>query len=559
MRPTPAVRFAAACAGVAGLIGLAGMAGWIFRIPGLVQWVPGTTPMHFNTATLFVAGSAGLLGLVARRPWLARAAATALAAVAAATLAQDALALDLGVQEFGGPAFVPGFTEEPARMAPHTAVAFLLLGSALFLRSARTAPGAVVLLSTLALGAALVPALGYLTRIDTYGWGEQTRMAPNTSLALLLLGTALLATVWRGDAASSLPPWLPIAIAGLALSITVYLWQGLRQQDGAAATLSAMVLLSGTAGAFLLAALTRLWRSNAGQALRLEGAIRELQAEVDRRTKLQEELQSLNRELDLEVQRRSHLAEERRLQAEAANRELDLRVRELGRSNEELERFAYVASHDLQEPLRAIAGFSGLLARRYDSALDERGQEYLRRLVGASVRMQEQIEDLLRYSRVGTQGGQFRRTPAAEAVAKAVENLRAAVDESGARIEVGVLPVVYADPVQLAQVFQNLIGNALKFRKEAPPRVHITSGAVPEGHQFTVADDGIGIEPQFFERIFQLFQRLHTRDAHPGTGIGLALCKKVIDRHGGRIWVESQPGQGSAFHFVLPACPPETP
>jgi PAS domain S-box-containing protein len=227
---------------------------------------------------------------------------------------------------------------------------------------------------------------------------------------------------------------------------------------------------------------------------------------------------------------------------------------ELIRSNEELQRFAYVASHDLQEPLRMITSYLQLLERRYKGRLDQDADEFIAYAVDGAARMRRLIQDLLEYSRVGTRGAPFQPT-ACEAVLDTVcATLRLTIEEHEAVItHDDSLPVVLADPAQLEQLFQNLIANALKFRGEQPPAIHV--GAALHNHEwvFSVHDNGIGIEPDYFERIFVIFQRLHGKKTYPGTGIGLALCKKIVERHGGRIWVESQPGQGSTFYFTLPA------
>ena len=225
---------------------------------------------------------------------------------------------------------------------------------------------------------------------------------------------------------------------------------------------------------------------------------------------------------------------------------------ELKRSNSELEQFAYVASHDLQEPLRMVSSYTQLIQRRYGDKLDGDAKEFMHYVVDGAARMKQLIEDLLAYSRVGTKGKQFREIEVEAALKRAVTNLRAAIEESGAAVTWDPLPKVSGDDLQLAQLFQNLIGNALKFRGRSVPRIHV-SVAEKEGEwEIAVADNGIGIEPQYFERIFMVFQRLHTQADYPGTGIGLAICKKVVERHGGRIWVASRPGEGSRFHFTLP-------
>lgn len=236
---------------------------------------------------------------------------------------------------------------------------------------------------------------------------------------------------------------------------------------------------------------------------------------------------------------------------------------ELESSNRDLEQFAYVASHDLQEPLRMVASYVELLARRYKGKLDADADDFIAFAVDGARRMQGLINDLLAFSRVSRQGGTLEPVSSADALAMALGNLRAALDESGAEVSCDELPVVVADRTQLTQLFQNLISNAVKFRGDRSPRVYVSARRAdspePAGDarapfwQFVVSDNGIGIEPRFAERIFVIFQRLHGREEYPGTGIGLAICKRIIERHGGRIWLESEPGAGSSFCFTLPA------
>src|SRR6267378_1266670 len=239
-----------------------------------------------------------------------------------------------------------------------------------------------------------------------------------------------------------------------------------------------------------------------------------------------------------------------RRKAEAALREAH---EELKRSNAELEQFAYVASHDLQEPLRMVSSYTQLLMRRYGDKLDGDAKDFTAFIVDGATRMKQLIEDLLAYSRVGTRDKNFKPVDVESPLKRALINLRAAIQDSGAAVTQDMLPTIPCDEVQLAQLFQNLIGNALKFRKpDAAPGVHVGAADHGEEWEFTVRDNGIGIEPQYFERIFMVFQRLHDKGEYPGTGIGLAIVKKVVERHGGRIWVQSQPGAGTTFHFTMP-------
>jgi signal transduction histidine kinase len=225
---------------------------------------------------------------------------------------------------------------------------------------------------------------------------------------------------------------------------------------------------------------------------------------------------------------------------------------DLARSNRDLEQFAYVASHDLQEPLRMVAIYTQLLAERYRGKLDADADKYIHYAVDGATRMQTLVQDLLAFSRVGRQGTEFKPTDCGAVVELALKNLKAAIEESAARIEYDDLPSVMADSSQLVQLFQNLIGNAVKFHGAEPPLVRISAEKAKQETLFSIADNGIGIAPEHTEIIFAIFKRLHTRTEYPGSGIGLAICKKIVERHGGRIWVESQPGRGCTFRFTLP-------
>jgi PAS domain S-box-containing protein len=238
-----------------------------------------------------------------------------------------------------------------------------------------------------------------------------------------------------------------------------------------------------------------------------------------------------------------------------AREELAQRAQELARSNAELERFAYVASHDLQEPLRMVTSFTQLLAKRYEGKLGPDADEYIGFAVEGAVRMRQLIEDLLSYSRVNTTPRTFGRVSAAMSLARAMANLRTAIEESGGTVTSDDLPELVADGQQLAMVFQNLIANAIKFRSAEPPRVHVSAARRPDHWEFRVRDNGIGIDSRHCERIFTMFQRLHPRTEYPGNGIGLAICKRIVEGHGGRIWVESVVGTGSEFCFTVPDAP----
>ncbi|MDM8549045.1 transporter substrate-binding domain-containing protein [Desulfobacterales bacterium HSG2] len=228
------------------------------------------------------------------------------------------------------------------------------------------------------------------------------------------------------------------------------------------------------------------------------------------------------------------------------------RTRELERSNRDLEQFAYVASHDLQEPLRTVASYVQLLARRYKGRLDTDADDFIEFAVDGAVRMKMLIDDLLAFSRVGAGERTFGIVDTEAVLTEAMTNLRASVRESGAVVTHDPLPAVVAESSQMILLFQDIIANGLKFCKEKPPRIHISAEKKEGEWIFSFQDNGIGIAPEYYDRIFVIFQRLHTRDKYPGTGIGLAICKKIVERHGGRIWVESREGAGSLFCFAIP-------
>ncbi len=238
-----------------------------------------------------------------------------------------------------------------------------------------------------------------------------------------------------------------------------------------------------------------------------------------------------------------------------AEENLKLKLEELRRSNEELEQFAYVSSHDLQEPLRMISSYLQLLQRRYEGNIDERADKYIHYAVEGAFRLQNLINDLLEFSRVTTRAKEPELTDCEFVLNHILSNLEVFTEENDATVSHSSLPEVMADSTQLAQVFQNLIINGIKFHSDEAPKIHISAEKKASEWVFLVKDNGIGIDPQYSEKIFEVFKRLHGKEEYPGTGIGLAVCKKIVERHGGRIWVESELGKGSTFYFTLPVNP----
>jgi two-component system, sensor histidine kinase and response regulator len=274
----------------------------------------------------------------------------------------------------------------------------------------------------------------------------------------------------------------------------------------------------------------------ANQDLRKEIAVRE---RVEQELRLSEEkLKNLNALLEDRVAERTAVAEEK--------------ARDLARSNAELQQFVHAASHDLKEPLRTITSYVQLLQRMYQNKLDGESGEYVQFVVEGTQRLQQLIDDLLSYTRLGADTQSPQPVDLSKTLQEALKNLEVAIGEKGAKITQDPLPVVKAHPPHMMLLFLNLLGNALKFHGPAPPKIHVSARLEENQWVLGVSDNGIGIHPKYFEKLFVVFQRLHTRDEYPGTGIGLALCRKIVEGQGGRIWVESEPGKGATFYFTVP-------
>lgn len=375
-------------------------------------------------------------------------------------------------------------------------------------------------------GMQMVPAIRYDLLLVLASW-------------LLAAGAATLALTivfLRGEQVGHLAPWQKMAgavVMGIAVAGMHYTGMAAAHYHPNAICLGARDGIGGDALA---------WGVAAGTALILTIAV--IVSFFDRRLELQ-------RELAIDRLRRAYGQLEERVAQRT--RELQELSEELARSNAELERFAYIVSHDLKEPLRSITGFSGLLQRKLGPELDPDAQQYLEFIVGGARHMQALIDGLLEYARAGREQAAAQPVDLGDVVDKTRTQLAVLIEETGAEVVVSApLPRIEGDPLRLGQLFQNLIGNALKFRSEAPPRIRIEARDSGDCWQLAVADNGIGIEPKHQQRVFEVFQRLHGREEYPGTGIGLAICKKIVESHGGRIWVESTPGAGTTFLFTLP-------
>lgn len=494
------------------------LAGWVLEIRRLVEWIFGRRPAQLTSAVAAIAAAMALLQFRDRQRPGMRVLVKCLGAI---TLASGSMVLVARVS--GMPptdwstarAGKLGIAPDMAEMAVMTAVAYVCVGASV-LSLGRVSWATVQQLFALIAGAiAIFSLLTHMYGLE-HGHGIEGLMQlsfANSVLMLLLASSAILAQPQCGlvqVAASNTLAGLMlrrIVPASLLLPLLLGYLRILGQERG---------VFSFEFGVTLL-----VFACTAGMLVTAVVVARSL--------------------YDADLER-----------AEAQEK-LAMRAEELARSNADLEQFAYIASHDLQEPLRAASGYIQLLERKHGETLDDKGRHYIREAVEAIKRMQTLINNLLEYSRIGRRGKPFVLIPAAKLVDSALRTLRRRMEEAGAEVTVGTLPEVEVDEGQMVQVFENLIANAIKFRSPSrPPRVSITAEIERDATVFAVSDNGIGIEPQYEERVFAVFQRLHTRAEYPGTGIGLAICRKIVERHGGTIWLGSRPGEGTTFKFRLP-------
>jgi light-regulated signal transduction histidine kinase (bacteriophytochrome) len=292
------------------------------------------------------------------------------------------------------------------------------------------------------------------------------------------------------------------------------------------------------------------------RAAKLVSALQEISSQNEEKGKRAAELIIANLELKFENEEKEKRAAEliiANIELAFQNGEKVKRAKELENANNDLEQFAYVANHDLQEPLRMISSYTQLLERKYKDKLDEDANEYIHFVVDGAIRIQKLLTDILEYSRISTRTKTFEQIDTSTVLGQVISNLQLLITENAVLITIDDLPVIKADASQILRVFQNLIENAIKFHKKTElPKIHISSTKQDKMYQFSVTDNGIGIEKQYHDRVFIVFQRLHSAKDYPGTGIGLSICKRIVERHGGTIWFESTVNEGATFYFTIP-------
>ena len=516
------LRFSRQVSCVVILIGSLVLIGWLFHVPVLKSAAPHYIAMNPLTAILFILCGAALVRASekgAKRPdKVVLACAGVVLLGGAMKIAECVFNFDLNFDQlfFHKEINLPG-PFGPNEIAMHTAVSFICCGATLLLldvelrRGFRPAQVFAVIVGLIA----LLALIGYAYRVlPLYTFGSRTPMALNSAICFELFSVAALAVRPR---------------RGLMMVITSDTTGGAMARR----LLPAAILIPLILGALRFSSEKHgFFEIESGISLFAFANIVLFTGVIWWNAKL------------------LFRAEQERLKAMEKLKQTTL---DLERSNTELQQFAYVASHDLTEPLRMITSYLELLSSRAKEKLGTEEREFIGYAVDGARRMQTLIQDLLAYARVDTRGRPLEATDCEKVLGTALSNLKVAIEESRTVVEHERLPVVEGDAGQLTQVFQNLIGNAIKFRGSAPPKINVGARATDNEWLFYVKDNGIGIDPKNFPRIFVLFQRLHTRREYPGTGMGLAICKKIIERHGGRIWAESKQGEGTTFFFTIPA------
>lgn len=536
LRPRLANGFLAVAGTLVIIIGIVVLVGWFAQVRELISIRRRDVPMQPNTAAALVALGAAVISLHRHRTLTAILGGLA-SLVGCFTLIQYAAGIDVGIDQLlVHQPFVTTLTSTPGRPSPGTAFGIaavgLTLGYAALAHRHRRREITLATVGALVGTLGLVAIYGYASRLESvYRWPNITATALNSAVAFVLLGGALLTEAWtsRRDTTRA-ASWLPLPAALVGLSLTFYIWIAIEHSTRVTQGEPTIVaLFVGFAVSGLLALNAHLFVRADARRRAAELAEASLREEVERRSAVEREL------------RETHAA----LARESAV---------LARSNRELTEFAYVASHDLSEPLRAISGYTTLLRNRLPSDPDI--DEFAGYIVSGCQRLRHLIDDLLAYSRLGREEAAVAPVDCSLLLDQVRSSLGAQLADTGGVLEVEPLPKVAASASALSQLFQNLVGNALKFhRPDRTPHVRVSAEADPAGWLFRVADNGIGVAPRHRERIFSVFQRLHGQEEYEGTGIGLAICKKVVEQYGGRIWVEDTPGGGTTVCCTLPRLP----
>lgn len=646
------------CSLMALYLGILVMTSWYAHNKTLIQVVPQFAPMQFNTAFGMFAAGLGLFALVFRYLLLALSCGFVITLVGSLTLVQYIFGLDLGIDRLLVEPYVTTKTSHPGRMAPNTALCFLLYGLAIILLSnfffvVSKTNFMAELLGFLVLSVGLMAVVGYIQGVDAaYGWAQFTRMAIHTAVGFVVLAIGMIAYIWNEK---NLTQHLgaPVLLLLVVLSLDLYmprgasmgvlyvalifysLWFGQPRTPYILALISTFLIILGYYAsipgnveassvytnralsivavwitAFVIAsyknaqqqveegrrfldlvinkipeavfvknksshvimANDHFWKrypqqddkAQSAQPVKSTFTPESLQVALEKEQQAFDEGASETREIVLLAngEKRTFFTKRIRFWNKKAVyilgvstdiTDLQLAFEEIMHSNEELARFAYIASHDLQEPLRMIANFTTLLKEEYGDRLQGDGRQYMTFIVDSANRMQELVADLLDYSRVGAEDMRFETFPGRVMVDSALSNLKVIIDSIQAVITIDELPIVRANPTQFTQLFQNLIGNALKYSDpNRTSEIHIGATQQNGCWIFSVCDNGIGIKKEYFDQIFVVFSRLHHNRDYKGTGIGLAICKKIVENHKGRIWLESEPGKGSCFYFTIP-------
>ncbi len=545
-------------------LGVLVLLGWVFNNEYLKSVLPHWNSMKANTAICFSLSGVSLfllrLPVSKTRFFFARLCACLVLLLALLTFSQYVFGWDLHIDQLFFVDSHKGMVI-PGRMAPQTALVFICLSLALLTLDLETKNGFYLAQYLCLVGGAiaLLSCIGYLYGIkNLYALSAYTSMAFHTSCGVLALSMGIaLSRPARGIVKVLSRDNLGGVLARRFFPLSILLpllvgWLRMLGEDtglydarfGLALFVTVMIVVFIL---FIIVAARWLMEANA----KIQDGVEMVKKIQEERTQVVQQNNEYLKQANQNYEKQNTIMLSLLEDLNDSRNVLRDKSQALMESNTELEQFAYIASHDLQEPLRMVASFTELLAKKYQDRLDQQAMEYIHYAVDGAKRMQQLIHALLEYSRVGRKSQEFKSVDFQDIYNKTLLNLQVAIQESGAVITHSALPMVKGDMVQLISLLQNLVGNAIKFRGNAIPAIHV-SAELKEGRwYFSVKDNGIGIDPQYAERIFVIFQRLHTREEYPGTGIGLAICKKIVEKHGGKISVESAPGQGTTFVFSL--------